>query len=158
MSIIFFMNNNTVIELIFPYSLAEGGGNCVPMYSNKCSEIGTSPAVVPYHWRRLVTPVPAKKNECIQSHLPWTGGSCCCPRRQQHAEYPSYLRVDTSSQKQKGPVLRIRIRRIHMFWGLSDPNHQPKIVRKTLISTGFRLLYDFLSVKNYVNVPSKSNK
>ena len=29
-----------VIELIFPYSIAEGGGNCVPMYSNKCSEIG----------------------------------------------------------------------------------------------------------------------
>ncbi len=30
---------HTVIELIFPYSIAEGGGNCVPMYSNKCSEI-----------------------------------------------------------------------------------------------------------------------
>jgi hypothetical protein len=30
---------NIVIELIFPYSIAEGGGNCVPMYSNS-SEIG----------------------------------------------------------------------------------------------------------------------
>ena len=24
----------------FPYSIAEDGGNCVPMYSNKCSENG----------------------------------------------------------------------------------------------------------------------
>jgi hypothetical protein len=28
---------NNVIELIFPYSKLEGGGNCVPMYSNKRS-------------------------------------------------------------------------------------------------------------------------
>ncbi len=34
------LKKNIVIELIFPYSLAEGGGNYVPMYSNKCSEIG----------------------------------------------------------------------------------------------------------------------
>jgi hypothetical protein len=33
-----------------------------------------------------------------------------------------------------------------------------KIVRKTLISTILPLLFDFLSLKNYVNVPSKSNK
>ena len=31
---------NSAIELTFPYSIAEGGGNCVPMHSNKCSEIG----------------------------------------------------------------------------------------------------------------------
>ncbi len=36
--------------------------------------------------------------------------------------------------------------------------HQAKIVRKILISTVLRLLYDFLSLKNNVNVPSKSNK
>jgi hypothetical protein len=35
MSNIFF-KKNTVIELIG----RGGGGNCVPMYSNKCSEIG----------------------------------------------------------------------------------------------------------------------
>jgi hypothetical protein len=28
------LKKNIVIELIFPYSIAEGGGNCVPMYSN----------------------------------------------------------------------------------------------------------------------------
>ncbi len=32
-----------------------------------------------------------------------------------------------------------------------------KIVRKTLISTVLRLLFDFLPLKNYVKVPSKSN-
>jgi hypothetical protein len=37
-----------------------------------------------------------------------------------------------------------------------DP--QANIVRKTLIPAVFRLLYDFLSLKNYVNVASKSNK
>jgi hypothetical protein len=37
MSNIYFFN--PVFELIFPYSIAEGGKNCVPMYSNKCSEI-----------------------------------------------------------------------------------------------------------------------
>ncbi len=34
--------------------------------------------------------------------------------------------------------------------------HQAKIVRKTLIPTVLRLLYNFLSSKNYVNVPRKS--
>ncbi len=36
--------------------------------------------------------------------------------------------------------------------------HQAKIVRKTLIPTVLWLLFYFLSLKNYVNVPSKSNK
>ncbi len=36
--------------------------------------------------------------------------------------------------------------------------HQPKIVRKTLISTVLWLLFDFLSMKNDENVPSKRNK
>jgi hypothetical protein len=31
------LKKNNVIELIFPYSKLEDGGNCVPMYSNKCS-------------------------------------------------------------------------------------------------------------------------
>jgi hypothetical protein len=38
----FFEKKTTVIELINPYSIAEGGGNCVPIYSNKCSEIGNN--------------------------------------------------------------------------------------------------------------------
>jgi hypothetical protein len=36
--------------------------------------------------------------------------------------------------------------------------HQEKILRKTLIHTVLLLLYDFLSLKNVVNVDSKSNK
>ncbi len=32
-----YLEKNNVIEPIFPYSKLEGGGNCVPMYSNKCS-------------------------------------------------------------------------------------------------------------------------
>ncbi len=36
--------------------------------------------------------------------------------------------------------------------------HQPKIVRKTLIPSVLWLLLVFLSLKNYVNVPSKSNR
>jgi hypothetical protein len=36
--------------------------------------------------------------------------------------------------------------------------HHAKIVRKTLIPTILRLFLTFLSLKNYVNVPSKSNK
>jgi hypothetical protein len=35
--------------------------------------------------------------------------------------------------------------------------HNGKIVRKTLISTVLLLLFDFLSLKNDVNVPSKVN-
>jgi hypothetical protein len=35
---------------------------------------------------------------------------------------------------------------------------QAKIVRKTLIPTVSLLVFDFLSLKNYVNTPSKSNK
>ncbi len=35
--------------------------------------------------------------------------------------------------------------------------HQAKIVRKTLIPTVLLLLFDFLFLKNDVNVPSESN-
>jgi hypothetical protein len=57
-----------------------------------------------------------------------------------------------------------------MFLGLLDPdllvrnmdpvpyNHQAEIVRKTLIFTVLLLLFDFLPLKNYVNVPSKTTK
>ncbi len=58
-------------------------------------------------------------------------------------------------------MLRIRIRRIHfVFWPPRSGSfyHQAKIVRKTLILTVLRRLYDFLSLKNVENVPSKSNK
>ncbi len=62
--------------------------------------------------------------------------------------------------------------RYSMFLGLPDPDPlvkrygfgsesfypQAKLVRKTMIPTVLRLLYDFLSFKIYVNVPSKSNK
>ena len=37
-------------------------------------------------------------------------------------------------------------------------SHQAKIVRKTLIPTVLRTSFDFLSLKNDVNVPSKSTK
>jgi hypothetical protein len=37
-----------------------------------------------------------------------------------------------------------------------DPDHQAKIVRKPLIPTVLWLLYDFLSLKNDVNIASKS--
>jgi hypothetical protein len=64
-------------------------------------------------------------------------------------------------------VFRIRIRRIGKFLGLADPDsflrgtdpdpaiiiHHAKILRKTLVfSTLLCLLYDFLSLKNDVNV------
>ncbi len=48
-----------------------------------------------------------------------------------------------------------------MFLGLPESGsvyQQTKIVRKTLIPTVMRLLYDFLSLKNDVNIPSKSTK
>jgi hypothetical protein len=59
-----------------------------------------------------------------------------------------------------------------MFLGLPDPDplvrgmgsgsgsfyHQAKIVKKNLDSYCFVTLLDFLSLKNDVNVPSKSNK
>jgi hypothetical protein len=41
---------------------------------------------------------------------------------------------------------------------LSHPDPQAKIARKTLISTVLCLLYDFLTLKNEVNVAPKSNK
>jgi hypothetical protein len=62
----------------------------------------------------------------------------------------------------KKPVFRIR-----KFLGLSDPlardrsgsfHHQAKRVKKTLVSTVLWPFDDFLTLKNYVKVPSKSNK
>jgi hypothetical protein len=57
---------------------------------------------------------------------------------------------------------------IRKFLGLPDPDplvrgtgsshHQAKIKRKLLISTVLSLFYDFLSVKNDVNLPPKSDK
>jgi hypothetical protein len=43
-------------------------------------------------------------------------------------------------------------------YNISSFYQQAKRVIKTLIATVLRLPMDFLSLKNYVNVPSKSNK
>ncbi len=56
------------------------------------------------------------------------------------------------------PVFWIRT---HMFLGLPDPDPsiiKQKKVKKTLIPTVLWLFLDFLSLKNDVKVPSKSNK
>jgi hypothetical protein len=66
--------------------------------------------------------------------------------------------------------VRIRIHRIHMFLGLLDPDPDPLEVwirillslskyskKNSLISTVLCLLFDFLSLKNDLNVPSNSN-
>jgi hypothetical protein len=72
-------------------------------------------------------------------------------------------------------VLRIQIRGIHMFLDFLDPDPvvrcvEPEpgpdtdpsvtkkntVVRRTLILTALILLFVYLSLKNYVNVPSKS--
>jgi hypothetical protein len=44
----------------------------------------------------------------------------------------------------------------YFFWVFTDPDHQAEIVSKTFIPTVSLILYDFLSLKNDVNVPSKS--
>jgi hypothetical protein len=52
-------------------------------------------------------------------------------------------------------------RSVSQRYGSVSSHHQAKTVRKSLTSTVFNvlyLLYDFLSVKNDVNVPSKSKK
>jgi hypothetical protein len=50
--------------------------------------------------------------------------------------------------------IRIRIRNLFVRIRI----RKSKRCKKTLISTVLRLLYDFLSLKNDVNVPSKRNK
>jgi hypothetical protein len=60
-------------------------------------------------------------------------------------------------------VFRIRIHRIHrihVFFSLPDPDPSTscKNNKKNLESYYFVTLNDFLSLKNNVNVPSKSNK
>jgi hypothetical protein len=59
-------------------------------------------------------------------------------------------------------VLRIRIHRIHMFLGHPDPDFSIisscKNSKENLGSYCFVTLFDFLSLKNDVNVPSKSNR
>ncbi len=44
---------------------------------------------------------------------------------------------------------------ISQRYGYGSYNHLAKIIRKTFIPTLLRPFYDFLSLKNYVNVPSK---
>jgi|LakMenEpi03Aug12_release.lakeMendotaPanAssembly.Ray.scaffolds.fasta_scaffold2096937_1 hypothetical protein len=46
-----------------------------------------------------------------------------------------------------------RVRRY--LYGSGSFHHKANILREALIFTILRLLYDFLSLKNYVNVPSK---
>ncbi len=58
--------------------------------------------------------------------------------------------------------IRIQIRQIRMFLGLLDPDpsiiKQQYVVRTALILIVWWLFFDLLSLKNYVNVPSKSIK
>ncbi len=98
---------------------------------------------------------------------------------QQEDEEDRSLHLSRSLPLQSGTVLtfhfqccgiRIRIRRIHMFLGLLDPDplvrgmdpgqSSSKNSKKNLILTVLWLLFDFLSLKNDipVNVHSKSNK
>ena len=62
-------------------------------------------------------------------------------------------------------VFQIWIHRIHMFLGLPDPFVREVWIRillssckKVLDSYYFVTFFDFLSLENYVNVPSNSNK
>jgi hypothetical protein len=56
-------------------------------------------------------------------------------------------------------VLRIRIRRINMFLGHPDCSISSKNSKKNIDSYYFaRVLYDFLSLKNDVNVSSKRKR
>ncbi len=55
-------------------------------------------------------------------------------------------------------LARIRIHHYLYGSGFGTFHHQAKIVWKTLIFTVLWLLYDFLSLKNDVNLPSKSNQ
>ncbi len=60
-------------------------------------------------------------------------------------------------------VLRIRIRRIRMFFGFLNPDPDPSIIKQknsknNLDSYFLWLLYDFLSLKTAVNEPSKSTE
>jgi hypothetical protein len=47
---------------------------------------------------------------------------------------------------------------ISQRYGSGSFYHHANIVRKTLIPANFVTLFDFLSLKNDVNVPPKSNK
>ncbi len=49
-------------------------------------------------------------------------------------------------------------RSVSQRYGSGSFYHRAKIVRNTMIPTVLRLLYDILSLKNNVNVPTKSNK
>jgi hypothetical protein len=59
------------------------------------------------------------------------------------------------------PVLRIRIIRNHVFLVLLDPDPDPSIIKQNsknnLDYYCFVNSFDFLSLKNYEKLPSKSN-
>jgi hypothetical protein len=100
------------------------------------------------------------------------GHRCACPPGQQ---LDAGLRNCTEarpceawgacSQLCRQAVFRIRIHRIHVFFGFPDPDPLIRcmdsdpdssiIVQKSYY---FVTLFDFLSLKNNVSVPSKSNK
>jgi hypothetical protein len=93
---------------------------------------------------------------------------------------PQHSRVPGTSGIARSPLLLlntmlriwIRIHQIHMFLDLPDPDPDPlvrgmdpdpsfimqKNSKKNLDSSYFVNLFDFLSLKNDVNVTSKSNK
>ncbi len=100
--------------------------------------------------------------------LSWLSGTRHSPHSAQSACSPRSTPSQTGKKTKNGQatVLRIRIRirirqlrtYIHGPPGSGSFYHQAKMVWKTFIPTALWLLFDFLSLKNYVNVPSKSNK
>ncbi len=110
-------------------------------------------------------PPPGQHDAARLAHTP--------PTRQPHARRQAPARLARTGASSAVfyfiAVLRIRIRiGIHMFFGLPDPDllvigmdpdpSSCKNSKKTLIPTILWLFFDFLSLKNDVNVPSKSNK
>jgi hypothetical protein len=92
--------------------------------------------------------------------------------RTHSVEAPALHQVNTkASDTTELSVVDQVIQGIRMFLGRPDPDPSlfvriwirirpstSKKVRKPLISTVFQIIFDFLSLETYVNVPSKGNK
>ncbi len=93
-----------------------------------------------------LSPLPPSVSSPIQ--LPVAHKMICCTTNSERSYFDTVLRILFGpSGSASGSVS-------HKYGsGSGSYHHQAKIVRKTLISTVLWLLYDFLSLKNDVNVP-----
>ncbi len=129
---------------------------------SSCSPRPGRPSAIACRTASSPPPPPTWRAAASSNPSLWRAPSCSPSHRQLQWNAGEKVFVQISVPDPDPPNPQVfgppRSGSISQRYGSGSFYHQAKIVRKTLIPTALWLLLNFLSFKNDVNIPSKSNK